>query len=63
VKATVDETCIACGLCPDICPEVFELPEDAAIAKVKVDEVPAEAEATCREAAESCPVEAIHIEE
>ena len=36
---------------------------DEELAKVIVDEVPAEAEENCREAAESCPVEAIIIEE
>lgn len=62
MKAVVDqETCTGCGLCPDICPEVFELNDD--IASVTVDTVPPEAEDTCREAAESCPVEAISIEE
>jgi len=63
VKASIDDSCIACGLCADVCPEVFEMPDDAEIAKVKVDEVPADAEASCREAAESCPVEAIQLEE
>lgn len=63
MKATIDDNCIACGLCPNICPEVFEMPDDAEIAIVKVDEVPAEAEATCREAAEKCPAEAIHIQD
>jgi ferredoxin len=32
-------------------------------ARVKVAEVPKDAAKTCREAAESCPVEAIQIEE
>jgi ferredoxin len=62
MKVTVDENCTACGLCVDTCPEVFEL-NDEDIAKVIVDEVPSEAEDSCREAAESCPAEAIHIEE
>jgi ferredoxin len=35
--------------------------DDTAVAKVDV--VPPEAEETCREAAEECPVEAIAIEE
>ena len=39
------------------------MPDGAEMATVKVDEVPAGAEAGCKEAAESCPVEAIHIEE
>lgn len=60
MKATVEETCIGCGLCPQICPEVFEL-NDSNMAVVKVNIVPAALEETCREAATSCPVEAIKL--
>ena len=63
MKAIVDrDTCIACGLCEEICPEVFE-PDDEDIAVVKEDPVPAEVEDTCRQAVEECPVEAISLEE
>jgi len=63
MKAKVDpDACTGCGTCVDTCPEVFDLPDDADVASVKVDVVPAEAEDTCREAMESCPVEAISIE-
>ena len=62
MMAFVDkDKCTACGLCPDICPEVFELTGDTAT--VKVDIVPEEAKSTCRDAADSCPVEAISIKE
>ena len=62
MKVSVDkDLCTGCGLCEDTCPEVFEMDDE--MAKVLVDVVPAEAEDTCREAAESCPVEAIIIEE
>jgi ferredoxin len=60
MKATVDsDLCIGCGLCVDICPEVFEMEGDKAVPKV--DPVPPAAEETCRDAAEQCPVEAIKI--
>jgi ferredoxin len=63
MKAIVDvETCTGCGLCADVCPEVFELNEES-IAEVIADPVPPQAEDTCRDAAESCPVDAIYIEE
>jgi len=62
MKAIVDkDTCTGCGLCEELCPEVFELTDD--VAKVKVDVVPADAEDTCKEAADTCPVEAIKLEE
>lgn len=63
MKPIVDvDTCTGCGLCADVCPEVFELNEES-IAEVIADPVPPEAEDTCRDAAESCPVDAIYIEE
>jgi ferredoxin len=63
MRARVDsELCISCGLCADVCPEVFEIGDDDK-ARVKVDPVPPEAEASCREAAEQCPSTAIQIEE
>lgn len=62
MKATVDKSlCAGCGICVDVCPEVFEMDGDVAIAKV--DKVPAEAEDTCQDAVQQCPVEAIKITE
>lgn len=61
MKATVDSNlCTGCGLCCDTCPAVFELQDGVAV--VTVEEVPPEAEDACRDAATSCPVEAIRIE-
>jgi ferredoxin len=55
-----EETCIGCGLCAETCPEVFEMKDD--IATAKMDEVSDDLTDACREAAEECPVEAIQVE-
>ena len=61
MKAKVDaETCIGCGLCEQICPDVFRMEDDKAV--VRVETVPAEAEAACQNAADQCPVTAITVE-
>lgn len=45
MKAFVDkETCIGCGLCPSICPDVFAMDDDDGKAKTIVDSVPDELE-------------------
>jgi ferredoxin len=62
MKATIDRSgCIGCGLCPSICPEVFQMADDG-LAETIVEEVPSGVEATAKEAADSCPVTVIHIE-
>ena len=61
MKVSIEDTCTACGLCVDTCPEVFEM-GTADIAEVIGDEVPAEFEDAVQQAAEECPVEAIIIE-
>ncbi|MBU5592123.1 ferredoxin [Clostridium sp. MSJ-4] len=62
MKAIVDkETCIGCGLCPSICPEVFEMDDDGK-AKTIVDEVPSGNEDEAKDAAMSCPVNAISVD-
>ncbi len=62
MKVKVDrDSCAGCELCIDVCPEVFEMDDD--LARAKVEEVPAEYEDAVKEAAEDCPVEAIIIEE
>jgi len=58
MKASVDRgKCIGCGLCTSICGDVFELKNGKSFvkknAKIKGNE------AKIKEAAESCPVQAI----
>lgn len=62
MKARVDKAaCAGCGVCVEMCPAVFAMgPDDTAV--VKVDPVPPEAEADCRDAADQCPTGAIVVE-
>ena len=62
MKANVDrDTCIGCGVCPAVCPEVFEM-DDEGLSHVIVDTVPQDCEGEAKEAEESCPVNAITVE-
>ncbi len=61
MKAKVDtDTCIGCGLCEQLCPDVFKMEDDKAVVKVEI--VPDGAEDACRDAADQCPVAAITVE-
>ena len=60
MKARVDQdTCIGCGLCPELVPEIFEMVGEKATAKV--NDIPPALEPDCRSAAEQCPVAAIKV--
>jgi ferredoxin len=53
--------CIACGLCMETCPEVFQMGDDG-LAEVYREDVPEEAEDKAVEAQEGCPVSVIEVE-
>lgn len=62
MKGYVDkDTCIGCGLCPEICPEIFEM-EDDGLAVAKDIEIPDDILESAQEAEDSCPVDAITVE-
>jgi len=56
----IEEGCTACGLCEDICPEVFKLEDLATV--IKGVNYP-DYEEQIKEASESCPVEVIKYSE
>lgn len=75
-KVTVDRaTCIACGIAPNMCPQVFVLGEDNGKTRIvdaynektsediSVGNIPGELYDDVKKAAEACPVQAITIEE
>ena len=60
MRAVVDpDKCIGCTLCTQICPEIFKMEEDKAVAYL--NPVPEKNINSCRQAAEQCPVEAISV--
>lgn len=62
MNVSIDESgCIGCGLCTQVCPEVFEM-GDSGVAEVILEEVPENLEDNVREAADGCPVEVITVE-
>lgn len=60
MKAKVNEDCIGCGLCNSICPEVFTM-TDEVFARACSD-IPEKQDELVKEAADSCPVSAIEVE-
>ena len=58
MKANVDkDTCIGCGACPSICPEVFSMDDDGLDS-----EIPEDVQESAKEARDGCPVDAIDID-
>jgi len=60
MKVRIDDSCTACGLCVETCPQVFQMGDN--IAQVIVEQVPPQFEDVVQQAADECPVEAIIIE-
>ncbi len=62
MKAIINRSgCIACGLCIDICPEVFRMGDDD-LAEVYA-EVEDSVKDSATEARDSCPVSVISLED
>ena len=53
------DACIGCGACPEVCPEVFKMEDDLAVAYT--NPVPSANESSAQEAADGCPTDAILI--
>lgn len=61
MKATIDrDGCIGCGVCADICSEVFRMADDG-LAEV-YGEVSGDNADKAKEAEDSCPVSVITVE-
>lgn len=61
MKAVVDkDTCISCGLCPSICPEVFQMEDDDKAGAIDA-EIPDNVLDAAKDAESSCPTNAITV--
>ena len=65
-RVWIEEGCISCNLCEDLVPEVFEVPAGDTCRPTKNHQAKLggeEMQERVREAAESCPVEVIQLDE
>ncbi|MBZ6006958.1 MAG: ferredoxin [Paraclostridium sp.] len=62
MKAFVDrDTCIGCGACEGICPDVFSIDDEGKSVPITED-ITADTLDSAQDAKESCPVSAISID-
>ncbi len=59
MKVRIEEGCIACGACESFCSDVFKVEDVATVNEANI----AGNEDAIKEAAESCPVSVIIVEE
>ncbi len=57
----VEEECIGCALCPERAPGNLEMVEGKAYARVVAQPADTDEEQACLEAAEYCPLGALHV--
>ncbi len=61
MKGYVDkDTCIGCGICPDVCPEIFKMDDDGKAVAGK-EEIPEDIIDNALDAESQCPVDAIQV--
>ena len=55
------ELCIGCALCPSLSPDLYEMGGDDKAVALKTDELSEQEAIDAREAADSCPSDAITV--
>ncbi|HAN09746.1 MAG TPA: ferredoxin [Clostridiales bacterium] len=61
MRGKVDkDLCISCGLCPDVCPEIFRFDDDEKAIAEDI-EIPEDVVDRAKEAEDGCPTSAIIV--
>lgn len=61
MRVAIREFCVRCGICIDICPELYEMDFDGDAIRIRVDEVPEALMGKARESIRDCAVSAIYF--
>ena len=61
MKLEVEGFCIRCGICIDICPELYEMDYREDEVHIKTDEIPEALMEKAKETIRDCAVGAIHM--
>lgn len=61
MKLSIEDFCIRCGICIDICPELYEMDFEKDEIRILVDEVPESLMEKAKETIKDCAVTAIHF--
>ena len=61
MKLSIEDFCIRCGICIDICPELYEMDFVKDEIRILVDEVPESLMEKAKETIKDCAVTAIHF--
>jgi ferredoxin len=59
MKLVIEDYCVRCGICVDICADLFELDTVNDVMTVKFDQIPDSLKKAAQEAIEGCAVGAI----
>ena len=61
MKLSIEDFCIRCGICIDICPELYEMDFEKDEIRILVDDVPESLMEKAKKTIKDCAVTAIHF--
>ena len=61
MKLAIEDFCIRCGICIDICPELYEMDFEEDMIRITMDEIPEALMEKAKESIRDCAVSAIHF--